>query len=152
VGHICVAIFGCEDEAAKAYATDLGIALQLTNIIRDVRDDLARGRLYLPLEDLARVGCPVVALRAGIVSLPVRALLAFECDRARTFYRSADERLATTGRRRLVAARIMGAIYFAILKRIERRGYDVFSQVVRVPRRRRAMIAAITWAKTIAGW
>jgi phytoene synthase len=152
VGHICVAIFGCEDEAAKAYATDLGIALQLTNIIRDVRDDLARGRLYLPLEDLARFGCPVDALRAGIVSLPVRALLAFECDRARTFYRSADERLATTGRRRLVAARIMGAIYFAILKRIERRGYDVFSQVVRVPRRRRAMIAAITWAKTIAGW
>jgi len=151
VGHICVAIFGCRDEAANRYATDLGIALQLTNIIRDVRSDLACGRLYVPLEDLARFACPVERLRAGIVSPPVRALLAFECERARAFYRSAEALLASTDRRRLVAARIMGAIYFAILERIERRGYDVFSEVVRVPRRRRALIAAGTWAKTIAG-
>jgi phytoene synthase len=151
VGHICVAIFGCRDEAATRYATDLGIALQLTNIIRDLRDDLARGRLYLPLEDLARVNCPVDELRAGVVSPPVRALLAYECGRARGFYRSAEQVLKSTDRRRLVAARIMGAIYFAILKRIERRGYDVFSEVVRVPRPRRAAIAAGTWAKTLAG-
>lgn len=152
VGHICVAIFGCRDEAAHRYATDLGIALQLTNIIRDVRSDLARGRLYVPLEDLARFDCPVDGLRAGIVSPPVRALLAFECERARAFYRSAERLLASADRRRLVAARIMGAIYFAILKRIERRGYDVFSEVVRLPRPRRALIAAQTWAKTMVGF
>ena len=151
VGHICVAIFGCRDEAATRYATDLGIALQVTNIIRDVPADLARGRLYLPMEDLARFRCAEEDLRAGIVSPAVRALLAFECVRARTFYGSAEKTLATTRRRRLVAARIMGAIYFAILQRIERRQYDVFSEVVRVPRPRRAVIAATTWAKTIAG-
>jgi phytoene synthase len=152
VGHICVAIFGCRDDGARQYATDLGIALQLTNIIRDLHGDLARGRLYLPLEDLARVNCPVDALRTGLVSPPVRALLAYECERARGFYRSAEAGLASTDRRRLVAARIMGAIYFAILKRIERRDYDVFSEVVRVPRPRRAAIAAGTWAKTLIGW
>jgi phytoene synthase len=151
VGHICVAIFGCRDEVAHRYATDLGIALQLTNIIRDLGGDLARGRLYLPLEDLARVDCRVEALRAGVVSPPVRALLAYECNRARGFYQSAEQMLASTDRRRLVAARIMGAIYFAILERIEARGYDVFSEVVRVPRPRRAAIAAGTWAKSIAG-
>ncbi len=151
VGHICVAIFGCRDEAATRYATDLGIALQLTNIIRDVPGDLGRGRVYLPLEDLDRFGCPAETLRAGLVTPPVRALLAFECNRARGFYRSAETILATTDRRRLAAARIMGAIYFAILRRIERRDYDVFSQVVRVPRPRRAAIAAGTWAKTLIG-
>ncbi len=152
VGYICVAIFGCGDAGARQYATDLGIALQLTNIIRDVRTDLERGRLYLPLEDLARFRCSDDDFRAGVVSPNVRALLAFECVRARSFYERAEKALAGTRRRRLVAARIMGAIYFAILERIERRGYDVFSEVVRVPRPRRAAIAATTWAKTIAGW
>jgi phytoene synthase len=151
VGYICIAIFGCRDEAAREYATNLGLALQLTNIIRDVPSDLARGRLYLPTDDLECFGCPVDALRAGVVTEPVRRLLAFECERARGFYRAADRLLVSSCRRRLVAARIMGAIYLAILTRIERRGYDVFSEVVRVPRPRRAVIAALTWARTLAG-
>jgi phytoene synthase len=151
VGYICIAIFGCRDEAARRYATDLGIALQLTNIIRDVPADLASGRLYLPLEDLERFGCSADALRAGPVSEPVRELLAFECRRARSFYESAELLLSQSNRRRLVAARIMGAIYLAILGSIERRGFDVFSQVVRVPRPRRAAIAATTWARTLIG-
>lgn len=151
VGHICIAIFGCRDPGARDYATDLGIALQLTNIIRDVKTDLDRGRLYLPAEDLARFGCTLDDLAAGVVSPRVRALLAFECERARAFYASAERLLASTSRRRLVAARIMGAIYLAILGRIERRGYDVFSEVVRVPRPRRAAIALATWGKTALG-
>jgi phytoene synthase len=151
VGYICIAIFGCRDEPARQYATELGIALQLTNIIRDVPTDLARGRLYLPTEDLERFGCPVEALRAGLVTEPVRRLLAFECERAHGFYRAADRLLVSSCRQRLVAARIMGAIYLAILKRIERRGYDVFSDIVRVPRPRRAVIAALTWARSVVG-
>ncbi len=151
VGHVCIAIFGCCDPAARDYATDLGVALQLTNIIRDVKSDLARGRLYLPLEDLEQFECSVDDLRAGAVTGPVRRLMAFECGRARSFYDSAERLLVATDRRRLVAARIMGAVYFAILRRIERRGYDVFSAAVRVPRPRRAAIAAATWAKTLLG-
>ena len=151
VGRLVLELFDHREPELFILSDHICTALQLTNFWQDVAVDLERDRIYLPLEDLARFDCPVDRLRAGIVSPPVRALLAFECQRARAFYRSAEALLASTNRRRLVAARIMGAIYFAILERIERRGYDVFSEVVRVPRRRRALIAAGTWAKTIAG-
>jgi phytoene synthase len=78
----------------------------------------------------------------------VRQLLAFQAQRARDYYRRADAILPRRDARRLVAARIMGAIYRGILRRIESRNYDVFSEVIRVPRPRRALIAAATWART----
>ena len=151
VGLICIEIFGYRDPRTRDYAVDLGIALQLTNIIRDVGVDLARGRIYLPLEDLARAGCSEADLRQERVTRPVRALLAFECERARGYYQKADAELPRIDRRRMVAARIMGAIYFDILRRIERGGYDVFRGVVRAPRSRRAVIAAGSWIRTWAG-
>jgi len=151
VGLICVEIFGYRDQKARDYAVDLGIALQLTNIIRDVAGDLARGRVYLPQEDLARFRCTEADLEAGIVTENVRALMKHECDRARQYYARAEDELPPSDRRRLVAARIMGAIYFDLLRRIERFGYDVFSRVVCAPQSSRAMIAASTWAKTMAG-
>ena len=88
---MCIRIFGCRSEAACEYALNLGVALQLTNILRDIKDDLARGRVYLPLEDLAAHGCTIADLEAGVVSGPINALLAFECRRAREFYRLATE-------------------------------------------------------------
>ena len=155
VGLMCVAIFGCRDEASKQYAIDLGVALQLTNILRDVPGDLDRGRVYIPLEDFARFGCHEGDLGAetihaghGVRSPAVKALLAFQAQRARDYYRRADAVLPRRDARRLVAARIMGAIYRGILRRIEARDYDVFSEVIRVPRPRRALIAATTWART----
>lgn len=151
VGLICLPIFGARHARSREYATNLGVALQLTNIIRDVSSDLVRGRLYLPLEDLRRFGCTEDEVKVGSVSARVRNLLRFECERAREFYRRAKESLPREDARRLVAARIMGAIYFDLLRRIERAGYDVFSGVVRVPRRRRAWIAARTWALTMTG-
>src|SRR5258705_6438695 len=78
VGLICIRIFGCRSERACEYAINLGVALQLTNILRDVQDDLARGRVYLPLEDLAACGCTVGDLEAGVVSERLRQLVAFE--------------------------------------------------------------------------
>jgi phytoene synthase len=152
VGLMCLAIFGSRGPDAERYAVDLGLALQLTNILRDVAIDLARGRLYLPLEDLRRFGCTEDDLRAGAVTERVRALLRFQARRAREYYARAHAALPPGEARRLVAAQIMGAIYRALLDRIEARGYDVFSEVVRVPRPRRALIAATTWAKTLAGW
>jgi phytoene synthase len=149
VGLICVEIFGYRQIAAREYAVALGIALQLTNIVRDVAGDLARGRVYLPQADLARFGCSEDDLRAGRVTPAVRSLLEFECRRAREYYEKADRLLPREDRRSLVAARIMGAIYHAILERIERNGYDVFSEIVRVPRPRRAVIAASTWARSL---
>lgn len=150
VGLICIEIFGCRDEAAREYAVSLGLALQLTNIIRDIGVDLARGRVYLPREDLDRFGCTVADLQRGTVTPAIRALLAFEADRARQYFGRAGQALRLTNARRLVAAEIMGAIYREILRRVERRDYDVFSTVVRVPRPARAVIAITTWMKTIA--
>ena len=150
VGLICIEIFGYRNEGTRDYAVALGVALQLTNIIRDVPTDLERGRIYLPLEDLRRFDCAETDLAAGLTP-QVSALLEYECQRARSYYAKAKATLPAEDRRRLVAAEIMGAIYFAILKRIERRGYDVFSEVVRVPRPRRAVIAATTWARTMIG-
>ena len=155
VGLMCVEIFGCREAASRQYAIDLGVALQLTNILRDVAGDLDRGRVYIPLEDFARFGCHEGDLGAeaihaghGVRSAAVKQLLAFQAQRARDYYRRADAILPRRDARRLVAARIMGAIYRGILGRIEARDYDVFSEVIRVPRPRRAIIAAATWART----
>src|SRR5882672_1436146 len=74
VGLICIRIFGCRNDSARAYAVNLGVALQLTNILRDIPDDLARGRVYLPLDDLAAHGCTVDDLSKGVVTDPVRRL------------------------------------------------------------------------------
>jgi 15-cis-phytoene synthase len=151
VGLVCLEIFGYRDPRSRTYAVDLGVALQLTNILRDIAGDLARGRVYLPQQDLSRFGVSEDDLRAGIVTEKVAALMKFQCDRARLYYQRASEGLPPADRRSLVAARIMGAIYFDILRRIERHGYDVFSSVVSVPRPRRAWLAAGTWAKSMIG-
>ena len=146
VGLICIEIFGCRDSRSRDYAFNLGLALQLTNIIRDVGVDFANGRVYLPQEDLARFGVTEDDIRAGKVTGPVRRLMAHECVRARQFFDAAAQAMPPAEARRLVAAEIMGGIYFEILRRIERRGYDVFTEVIRVPKIIRARIALTIWA------
>ena len=156
VGLICLEIFGYREPASRQYAIDLGVALQLTNILRDIPEDLRRGRLYIPQEDLRAAGCSEEDLRremdragGGIQSPAVRTLLHHQAVRARQYYARAAATLPPRDARQLVAAEIMGALYHAILDRIERRGYDVFSEVVRIPRPRRVLIAASTWIRTV---
>jgi phytoene synthase len=149
VGLICVEIFGYRDVQTRDYAIDLGIALQLTNIIRDAASDVQRGRVYIPVEDFRRFACTEDDLRAGVMTDNLRRLLAFQAARARTFYQKADANLPKHDERRLVAARIMRAIYFELLRTIERSGYDVFRGRMRVSRPRQALIAALTWVKVM---
>jgi phytoene synthase len=156
IGLICLEIFGYKDSRSRQYATDLGVALQLTNILRDVPEDLSRGRVYIPQEDLRTHGCTEEDLAAevrnaggGVGSDTVKALLRQQAQRARTYYAKAAAELPRADMRRLAAAEIMGAIYRGILTGIERADYDVFSRVVRIPRPRRAAIAAFTWARTL---
>ena len=156
VGLLCVEIFGCRDQGSRQYAIDLGVALQLTNILRDVPGDFARGRVYIPREDFARFGCTEADLAEeiaqagrGVRSAAVRQLLAFQAGRARDYYARADAALPRADARRLVAARIMSAIYRGILTRIVRSDYDVFSRVIRVPRPQRALIAAAVWSRSV---
>jgi phytoene synthase len=145
VGLICIEIFGCKSERARDYALNLGVALQLTNILRDVSGDLARGRVYLPLEDLRTCGCTVEALAAGVTTDAVRRVVALECLRAHDFYRRAEAARPPEDRRRLVAAEIMRSVYFETLTRIEMRGYDVLTEAKRVPRATQAAIAVRQW-------
>ena len=145
VGLICINIFGCRSPQACDYALNLGIALQLTNILRDVTDDLERGRVYLPLKDLYLHDCSVDDLRTIPPPDRVRRLIQFECGRAREFYRHAIAARPPEDRRRLVAAEIMRAVYFETLTRIERGGYDVVTARVRVARPRQAVIALKQW-------
>ncbi len=149
VGLICVEIFGYRDPRTRSYAVNLGMALQLTNIVRDVATDLVRDRIYLPVEDLQRFGVTEQALRDGSMTPQVRELIRYECERAHDYYRRAAADLPAGDARSLVAAEIMGGIYFAILRRIERAGYDVFTRRVRVPRPHRAVIALRIWIRTL---
>ncbi len=146
VGVMCIEVFGCRDSRSRDYAFNLGLALQLTNIIRDIEADLQQGRIYLPQEDLRAFGVTEAALAAGQMTEPVRRLLAHQCQRARHFYTAAAQAMPPAESRKLVAAEIMGGIYFEILQRIERRGYDVFTERVRVPKFVRARIALQIWA------
>ena len=156
VGLMCLEIFGYQDPRAREYAVELGVALQLTNILRDVPEDLARGRVYIPQEDLRRFGCTEADLAAeaaqrgnGVRSTAVKALLRHQGERARAYYARAAAALPRNDARRLAAAEIMGAIYRGILTRIERADYDVFTRVIRIPRPRRALIAALTWLRVL---
>jgi phytoene synthase len=144
VGLICLEIFGARD--AREYAINLGVALQLTNILRDVATDFERGRVYLPLDDLARFGVGELDLGNGRMTDRVRELLAFEAGRARTYYGRARAAMPLHDRKALVAAEIMAAIYLALLGQIERAGYNnVLSGRVRLSRRRQMIIALRTW-------
>ena len=158
VGLICLEIFGYDDPRSRQYAIDLGVALQLTNILRDVPEDLRRGRVYIPQQELRLHGCSEEDLAResaasgnGVRSPVVRAVLEHQARRAREYYRRAAEGLPRSDARRLVAAEIMGAIYRGILTRIEAADYDVFTRVVTIPRPRRALIAAAVWARTTIG-
>ena len=141
VGLICLRIFGDEEERGKAYAENLGLALQLTNILRDLGQDLARGRIYLPREDLHAFGYSEEALARKERTPAFRELMRFQVERARGFFSVAEREALALDPRRILAAEIMGRIYRRLLARIEASGYDVFSREVRVPFHERAWIA-----------
>lgn len=152
VGLICAEIFGYAEASALDYARDLGVALQLTNILRDVGVDYRQGRLYLPLEDLARFGCTEDDVRdavngsaRGLENERLRAVLEHHAARAKVFFSRADRLLPKGDARNFVAAEIMGAVYREILRRIEAARYDVFRGVIRVPRPAQARLAIKTW-------
>jgi len=123
VGLMCIEVFGYRDPNARRYAVDLGLALQLTNILRDVDEDAGRGRIYLPLEDLARFAVDEDDLLAGRRTPRVQQLLRFEAERAESLYRSARAAIPKAERDRLVVAEMMGDIYHALLVELRRRDF-----------------------------
>jgi phytoene synthase len=147
VGLASIEIFGYEDPRTREYAAELGLALQLTNILRDVAADAARDRVYLPLEDLGRFGVPeeelLVAAREPGAPRPagLERLLAFEADRARSHYAAAAQALPERDRRSMLAAEIMGTIYRAVLEEWARRGHPVGGARVQLGKPRKIWLA-----------
>lgn len=152
VGLVCAEIFGYREKAVLDYARDLGVALQLTNILRDVGVDYRRNRFYIPLEDLQRLGVTEADVAReveqsghGVQNSRVRAVLDHQASRARVFFARAVRVLPQQDASRFIAAEIMRSIYFEMLRRIEAADFDVFTAVIRVPRPVQARLALQSW-------
>ncbi|MDB6067383.1 MAG: squalene synthase HpnD [Pedosphaera sp.] len=126
VGLLSIEIFGYHDPACRDYAIYLGKALQLTNILRDVRSDAGRGRIYLPLSELAHFQVTPEEILRLEYSPRFHELAASVAQRARHFYREARVTLPATDRRSMVAAELMGSVYWRLLRKLERQQFDVF--------------------------
>lgn len=141
IGLIAIEIFGYADPRTRDYAVNLGEALQIVNILRDIQSDARRGRIYLPRQDLEQFGVRPAELLSGAYRDPFIELMQFECDRARHFFGVARQFLPPQDRRAMVAAEIMAAIYWRLLGRIQKRGYNVFGKRVRLPALEKLWIA-----------
>ena len=148
VGLTCVHVFGFQDPHALELAEHLGIAFQLTNILRDVRPDLALGRVYIPAEDLTRFGCSAAELERGAVTPAIRELLRFEAERAWRFYQEGARLIGVVDADSRAALWALVRIYSGLLARIEERDFDVFSSRVRLDASEKARIllrARVGW-------
>ena len=145
VGLLAAGIFGYSDERTLDYAKDLGIAFQLTNIIRDVGEDARKNRVYLPVEDLQRFGVPAADILQANETPQFRSLMAFEARRARQFYERAMSALPAQDRRAQRPGLIMAAIYRTLLEEIERGGFHVLKQRTSLTPLRKFWIAWKTW-------
>jgi phytoene synthase len=146
VGQMSMHITGAIQRAATNYAIRLGVALQLTNILRDVGEDAHQGRIYLPLADLARFGYTEHELLDGVINDRFRALMRFEIARARTLYAQAWPGIAMLAPDSRLAVGAAATVYEAILGRIEENGYDVFTRRARVPNRvKLALLPRVWW-------
>ena len=153
VGLASIEIFGYDDPRTRDYAVELGLALQLTNILRDIAPDARRDRIYLPLEDLQRYGVSEAEMLAAVAdqgaprSPGLRSLLAFEAERARSHYAAAARALPDRDRHAMRAAEIMGAVYRAVLEEWARRGHPVAGPRIQLSKPRKLWIALRTLAR-----
>ncbi|MDI6767042.1 MAG: presqualene diphosphate synthase HpnD [Bacteroidota bacterium] len=147
VGLMSLGIFGPRNEKTKEYAINLGIALQLTNIIRDVGIDAKYGRIYLPQEDLRKFSYSEDELLSYRYTDSFRKLMEFQTRRAEDFFQKAQESLPTEDKRIMFAAKIMERIYYHTLQHIREADYNVFDKKVTIPRSIQFLIAVKYWIK-----
>ncbi len=147
VGLMTIPIFGYKNKSTEKYAEYLGIALQLTNIIRDVKPDAERGRIYLPKEDLKKFQYSEEELFKNVYNENFVKLMEFEVERARDFYNLADKHLPTEDKYNMFTARAMQYIYYRLLDMIVQAKYDVFSSRIRVSNFNKIFISFSVWLK-----
>jgi len=152
VGLLSIEIFGYRNPACRDYAIGLGKALQLTNILRDVRADAERGRIYLPLTELARFNVAPEEILRFEYSARFAELAASVAERARQFYRLARETLPAEDRRSMVAAELMGSVYWRLLRKLERQRFNVFGpRPTRLSKGQKALLILRTWYRFASG-
>ena len=146
VGLICIEIFGYEDPAAIDYAVDFGLAMQLTNIMRDVKEDAERDRIYIPLEDITRFGYSECELMESRNNESFRSLMDFQAARARRYFDSGERLLPLLSRESRACAGVLHQLYSRILDRIESTGYDVFERRIGLSVSEKLLLVARLWA------
>ena len=147
VGLLAAEIFGFKERGTQKYAHDLGMAFQLTNIIRDVGEDARRGRVYLPLDELKRFNVPLADILNSTYSDNFRKLMEFQIERAEQYYAQAMSQLPAADRKTQRPGLVMAAIYRAVLDEIKRDGCQVLSQRTSLTPIRKLWIAWRTWIK-----
>jgi phytoene synthase len=152
VGLLSIEIFGYTDPRTRDYAVHLGKALQLTNIVRDVKTDAERGRIYFPLEELERFRVSESEILGGTYSPRFRELAASVADRAKHFYKLARETLPQADRRAMAAAELMGSVYWRLLEKLEAREFNVFGpEPTRVSNGQKILLILRTWLRIASG-
>lgn len=152
VGLLSIEIFGYREAGCKNYAEALGKALQLTNILRDIRNDAERGRIYLPQEVMRRAGVTEDDVLHCRYSVSFRQVAEVVAARARGHFRRAREQLPGVDRRSMAAAELMGAVYWRLLRKMERNEFDVFGpQLTRVSKAEKVLLILRTWFRIWAG-
>ena len=147
VGLVSIEIFGYEAHPeVETYAVDLGLAMQLTNILRDIKEDAARDRVYLPQDELRRFGCSEADLTNGVVNGPFRELMRFQVERARDCFESGRKLIPLLELDARACTAVLSGVYGSILDRIEAADYDVFSRPVSLSTGEKLMTMAKLWA------
>jgi phytoene synthase len=149
VGLICLRIFGCSDPRAPRFGADLGLALQLTNILRDVKEDTERGRIYLPLDELRRFGYSEEELLAGVYNEAFRRLMAFQAERAWHYHNSGHRLLPLLDVRARACTATMQDIYREVLQRIAAADYAVFDARISLSGRDKLSLTAGAWIHSL---
>jgi phytoene synthase len=152
VGLLSIEIFGYQNPKCNEYALALGQALQLTNILRDVKNDAARGRIYLPLSELKKFGVSEQEIFAGQFSTRYEALARSVAARAREFYQKARTTLPPEDRRSMVAAELMGSVYWQLLMKLERGNFNVFGpQPLKLSKPQKLQLIFRSWVRHAFG-
>jgi phytoene synthase len=147
VGLLSAEIFGMTDRKTQRYATELGTALQLTNIIRDVGEDARRGRIYLPVDELQQFNVPAADILNAKETPEFVALMTFQGERAQSYYDKALSSLPPADRSAQRPGLIMAAVYRTLLDEISKDGYQVLKQKTALPPLRKLWLALKTWFK-----
>ncbi len=150
VGLICIEVFGYEDEQARDYAVDMGIAMQLTNILRDVKEDAERGRIYIPQDEMRRFGYTERELNAGVVNDEFRALMAHQAERARRHFQSSEPLFPLISPDSRACPKLMHATYASLLGRIEHAGYDVFQKRIGLNPAEKLLLLGRLWIEGLS--